>query len=90
MHHPLLTIKAIHLPDAVRKPVPMRLRQVVDFMDILIHAACRYFMKQRLPQMRSTAVDESDDCFLLFSKLVAELCSKLQPACSPSDDHDAM
>jgi hypothetical protein len=90
VNHPLLAIKAVHLADAVREPVPMRLRQVVDLMDILVHAACRYFMKQRLPQMRPAAVDERDDCFLLFSKIVAELCSKLEPACSTSDDHDAM
>src|SRR4051812_24133863 len=70
--------------------VPMRLRQVVDFVHAEIHAAGPDLMQQRLPQMGPILVDKGNVGLFAPTQLVAEPGHELQPAGAAADDYDAM
>ncbi len=46
---PAFSVKSGHLADSVVESMPMRLRHVIDLMQILIHAACGDLMQKRFP-----------------------------------------
>ena len=55
-----------------------------------IHAAGGDFVQQRLPDVRTCAVDKGDLSFAFTAELVAKLRREFQPAGAAADDDDAV
>jgi hypothetical protein len=90
LNHSVLPVEAVHFPNSIAKSVPVCLRQIVDLVDVPIHAAGRDFVQQRFPQMRATSVNKRDRGFVSLAEPIAEHCCKLKPACSAANNHDAV
>jgi hypothetical protein len=86
----LIAIKAYHLADPVAEMMPVRLRQVVDGMAANIHAASRYLVQKRFPDMRPRALDQRHLGFPVAAKPVSQLGHKLQPCCTAANNHNLM
>ncbi len=84
----LLAVQANHFTDAVPEVVPMRLRQVVGFVNADIHAAGGDLMQMRFPDVHTFAVDQCD--VDATPQLVAEPRRELESACAAADDDDAV
>src|SRR5262245_21859962 len=83
-------IEPVHFARAISEPMPMGLRQEIDLMDVLIHAARCHLVQQWLPKMGSCAIHKSDLGAVLLSNPVAKLCRKLEPSGSTSDDDNSV
>jgi len=86
----LFPVETDHLPDPIPKEMPMRLRQVVGFINPEIHAACGDFMQMRFPEMRSRPFDQRDVCPVALAELVTYARGELEPTGAAADDDDAM
>jgi len=81
-------IEADHLAVAVLEAVPMRLREVIELVDIEVDGAGRQFVQVGLPEMRTTALDERDLRATAPTEGVAETGGKLEAAGTATDDDD--
>jgi len=81
-------VKPDHLAEAVAEAVPMRLGEVVDLIDAGIHAAGRYRVQQRLPQMHARAFDQHHARPGAPAEPFAETGRELQSAGAAADHHD--
>ena len=70
--------------------MPVRERQIVDAVDICIHASRRDFVQQRLPQMRRVLIDQYDLGPTSSSQSVAEARSERQTSGTAADDDHAV
>jgi hypothetical protein len=85
-----IAIKAYHLADPVAEMMPVRLRQIVHGMVADIHAAGRYLMQKRFPDMRPRALDQRHLGFPVAAKPVSQLGHKLQPCRTAANNHNLM
>jgi redox-sensitive bicupin YhaK (pirin superfamily) len=81
-------IEADHLAVAVLEAVPMRLREVIELVDIEVDGAGRQFVQVGLPEVRATALDERDLRATAPTEGVAETGGKLEAAGTATDDDD--
>jgi hypothetical protein len=88
VHEPLRAIEPGHLPETIAEAMPVRLRQIVEFMAPRVHAAGRDLVQQRLPQVRARPLDQRDVSLAPSAELVAEPCHQLQPAGAAAHDDD--
>ena len=86
----LLAVQIDHLADAIAEMMAMRLRQIIDGMVTDIHAAGRYLMQKRFPDMRPRALDQRHLGFPVAAKPVAQLGHKLQPCRTATNNHNLM
>jgi hypothetical protein len=70
--------------------MPMRLRHIFKLMLIWVHAACSDFVQQRLPHMRSRAIDEGNLSFFALTQTITQARCKLQATSAPAYDNDMM
>src|SRR5882724_2123332 len=90
MYEPLRPVETDHLAETVPKAMPMGLGQIVKFMPGNIHAARGHFVKQRLPQMRTSPFDERDVLEPMSAEPITEASHEFQPASASADNDDAM
>jgi hypothetical protein len=88
VHLAARAVESDHLADAITKPVPVRLRQVVDLVRGEVHAARGDLVQLRLPHVRAVAVDQRDVDDALHA--VAEPRRELQTTGTAADDDDAV
>jgi quercetin 2,3-dioxygenase len=81
-------IEADHLAVAVLEAMPMRLREVIELVDIEVDGAGRQFVQVGLPEVRATALDERDLRATAPTEGVAETGGKLEAAGTATDDDD--
>src|SRR5438046_10714323 len=86
----MLPVETDHLPDPIPKKMPMRLREVVGFVNAEGHAARGDFMQMRFPEMRSRPFDQRDVCPVALAELVTQSRGELEPAGAAADHDDAM
>lgn len=63
--------------------MPVRLCEVVEFVDVEIHRASREFVQVRLPEVRSSTFDQGDVSASLAAEFVAEPSHELQSPAPP-------
>src|ERR1700688_1950569 len=90
MHEPPRAIEADHLAETKPEAVPISLGQIVELVPANIHATGRYFVEERLPQMRARSFDKSYIRQAMPAQPVAEARDELDPARATTDDDDAM
>jgi hypothetical protein len=90
VHNAAGAIEARHAAGAIGEAVPVGLRQVVDGVHALVHAAGGDLVQQRLPQVRALAVDQRDRRLAAPSEPAAEPRDELQATGTAPHDHDRM
>src|SRR5215510_7563547 len=90
MYEPLRPVETDHLAETVPKAMPMGLGQIVEFVPGNIHAARGHFVKQRLPEMRTSPFDERDVREPVPAEPITKASHEFQPASASADDDDAM
>src|SRR5436309_8414093 len=86
----MLPVETDHLTDPIPKAMPMRLREVVGFVNPESHAARGDFMQMRFPEMRSRLFDQRDVCPIALAELVTDPRGELKPAGAAADNDDSM
>src|SRR5947207_13545294 len=86
----MLPVETDHLSHPIPKEMPMRLREIVGFVNAEGHAARGDFMQMRFPEMRSRLFDQRDVCLIAVAELVAQSRCKLETARAAADDDDSM
>ena len=81
-------VEADHFAVAIAEMVPMRLRDVIEFVLGAAQAPRGDGMQQRLPDVGAAAVDERDPRAVLAAEAVAELRRQLQSGGAAADNDD--
>jgi len=81
------TIEPDHLAQAITEPVPMRLGEVVQLVIAGVHAACRHFVQQRLPEMCPGTLHQRDIRPPVPAEAVTKPGDELEPR-STAAHHD--
>jgi hypothetical protein len=90
MHEPFRPIKTDHLAETVPKAMPMSLSQIIQFVPGNIHAAGGHFVKQWLPQMRTSLFDQGDIRELTPPEPITEGGHEFEPTSPAANNDDAM
>ena len=74
--------------EAEAEVMPVRDQEVIEAVEVGVHAPRRDFMQQRFPQVRREAVDERHGGPSAAAQRVAQLGGERQPGGAAADDHD--
>jgi hypothetical protein len=85
-----LPVEAHDLPLPKPEVVPVGHQEIVDVVDVGVDPARRHFVQQRLPQMRSTVVDERYRRLPAVPERVAEARRERQARGTAPDDNHMM
>ena len=83
-------IQPDHLAEQVSKPVPVGLRQVIEFVDVEIDRASRQFMQVRLPKVGSATFNQGNRSTPSAAQAIAKPCNKLKTPCATTDHNDRL
>src|SRR5206468_744929 len=86
----MLPVETDHLADPIPKEMPVRLREIVGFVNPESHAARGDFMQMRFPEMRSRLFDQRDVRPIALAELVTHPRGKLEPTGATADDDNAV
>jgi len=90
MHESLRPIKTDHLAETVPKAMPMGLSQIIQFVPGNIHAAGGHFVKQWLPQMRTSLFNQRDIREFTLPESITEGGHEFEPTSPAANNDDAM
>ena len=90
MHFVARAVEPGDRPEPEPEVVPIGDQEVVDAVQIGIHAPRRDLVQQRLPQMSLKAVDERNDRAPAPTQRVTEPCRERQSGGAAADDDDPM
>ncbi len=76
------TVEVEHLPLLKFEMMPARLSDVLELVRMRIHTARCHFMQQRLPKVRSSAIDQDNLSVALLAELVAQTSDQLKTTCT--------
>jgi hypothetical protein len=83
-------IQPLHAAELEIEVVPARLREVVEFMIVLIHAPGSHLVQQGLPEVGARPVDQRDAGLALAPEAIAQAGGEFQTAGTAADHDDAM
>lgn len=87
-HLPCRAIKPDHLAKAIAEAMPVRLREIVEFVYVEIDGARCELVQVRFPEVGSTALDQRDFRATLATQGIAKTRDELEAAGAATDDDD--